>query len=1208
MQLATRFGILALMSLQSGVAGVLGTAIAPLTTPMWTEAPQITKAVIASVEANLSRFVPHMLSEAKMVELAAVIQGLGHAQVHSVPTVAASDEFWDGAELDSAVSQLDDKIAELEATITAASNGAQARVSRDLKRAWESVYNALGYSATASSPVYRRRATASSPQFAHGANVPLEPGEAVRSTGISSAQPASSFSSSQADTFLIGEAEMANIATSTRCDSCEKNVTDILWVCAMCPSHHRLCNSCMNAEPSPFGGSDASSHRMIAWPIRKQTIGDGQYVVCDHCTGAVVGIRWKCAECSSFDICNDCFNQALHKHEHELKPHYYSDTAMHPRGTDGYGYTCNKCSGRISAPVLCCLQCPDYHVCTSCAGKGKLCSGHDFAAIGMPATSAAVVATTTPTTSDGQTRDGGGKKPSSSASAPHDRSYHPHQQRTGAQTQGLFSAVCNECCESIGGIRHRCTFCKDYDLCDNCYRRVTNVHPGHGFVHFGPPFKPPAHRLPLRHAMTMPHSPGQRGHHHYHGRGQDRLSRHGGMSVCRLVNPPVDSSLPLPPPPPPTSLPSARTSSPAPNIPMNWMHFTGKPCTKPLQCTLPPQPLVCPRPMGCTLPPLAPMRGCTLPSLVPQSSIATQTPTPRAEEKQQQTDAAPSAERSTSTEDVANVVHRNVVCDACNFPIVGVRYKCGNCTDFDLCESCEASVQHNKDHLFIKMRKFHATPTARPMLNAVYPPAGSWSEANQPSRPTLRSTGEAVAAVATEAVAGALAPVVAMASAVPAVAAAVAVTAPAPVAPPVPRSNSVAQSGKYVAIFVEDVTIPDGTVMAPGETFVKIWSVANMGDNEWPRNTMLVHVEGEPTIPGNKKAVPVVISKRYEQVGIAVDLVAPTVPGSYVSQWRLMTSDGQYFGTGLWCTIVVEEPVPDIAASPSASTDAGVARSVDKGKATDVASVASDHNVSPASLSRAASTASSAIHVHRETKVEEDASFMVPTATMATSPSVGGGSSSSNAFTATPNDSASVDSLSNTFVKISSDLMNEIRRLDQSIRVLQLRQDMADAASRAGSRQNQSVGGASNSMGSSVHGHNPFDITATPAGTSDVPIQAYPPSAEAASESVAAGPQQYANIDLLSSPPLNASAVSSPPQQPHSAAPSDSDSMREFYSSAARLEQLLISSRMASGSSSRNSSTLTKEDDSEDGTDEANDEFDMVNDFAHLDATSPKNV
>ncbi|KAJ2012769.1 ATPase-activating ribosome biosynthesis protein, partial [Coemansia sp. S610] len=142
--------------------------------------------------------------------------------------------------------------------------------------------------------------------------------------------------------------------------------------------------------------------------------------------------------------------------------------------------------------------------------------------------------------------------------------------------------------------------------------------------------------------------------------------------------------------------------------------------------------------------------------------------------------------------------------------------------------------------------------------------------------------------------------------------------------------------------------------------------------------------------------------------------------------------------------------------------------------------------------------------------------------------------------------------------------------------------------------------------GGSVQGYNPFDITATPAGTSDAPIQAYPPSvAESQDNAASAGPHQYANIDLLSSPPLNASAAEQP-QQPLADAHSETASMREFYSSAARLEQLLMSSRLASGSSSRNSSALTKEDDSEDGSDETN-EFDMIDDFAHLDATSPKN-
>ncbi|KAJ2642816.1 hypothetical protein GGF44_001471 [Coemansia sp. RSA 1694] len=96
---STILAVSALMSLQTSIIGVLGTAIVPIATPLWSEAPQITKAVLANVEANLSRFVPHMLSQAKMAELAAVMQGLRPAQARSAPTAAVADQFWNGAEV-----------------------------------------------------------------------------------------------------------------------------------------------------------------------------------------------------------------------------------------------------------------------------------------------------------------------------------------------------------------------------------------------------------------------------------------------------------------------------------------------------------------------------------------------------------------------------------------------------------------------------------------------------------------------------------------------------------------------------------------------------------------------------------------------------------------------------------------------------------------------------------------------------------------------------------------------------------------------------------------------------------------------------------------------------------------------------------------------------------------------------------------------------
>jgi len=49
-------------------------------------------------------------------------------------------------------------------------------------------------------------------------------------------------------------------------------------------------------------------------------------------------------------------------------------------------------------------------------------------------------------------------------------------------------------------------------------------------------------------------------------------------------------------------------------------------------------------------------------------------------------------------------VHRVVACDGCDmFPIVGIRYKCAECPDFDFCEECEETKEH--PHVFLKIKE-----------------------------------------------------------------------------------------------------------------------------------------------------------------------------------------------------------------------------------------------------------------------------------------------------------------------------------------------------------------------------------------------------------------------------------------------------------------------------------------------------------------------
>jgi hypothetical protein len=55
------------------------------------------------------------------------------------------------------------------------------------------------------------------------------------------------------------------------------------------------------------------------------------------------------------------------------------------------------------------------------------------------------------------------------------------------------------------------------------------------------------------------------------------------------------------------------------------------------------------------------------------------------------------------------VIHKYVNCDGCNSKgIVGIRYKCSVCADFDFCESCEATIAH--PHPFLKIKTLKQTP------------------------------------------------------------------------------------------------------------------------------------------------------------------------------------------------------------------------------------------------------------------------------------------------------------------------------------------------------------------------------------------------------------------------------------------------------------------------------------------------------------------
>lgn len=67
-------------------------------------------------------------------------------------------------------------------------------------------------------------------------------------------------------------------------------------------------------------------------------------------------------------------------------------------------------------------------------------------------------------------------------------------------------------------------------------------------------------------------------------------------------------------------------------------------------------------------------------------------------------DAKPEPETCSPEVDASNfIIHDGVECDSCKLlPIVGFRYKCVQCPNFDLCQGCEALHRH-PDHLMVRL-------------------------------------------------------------------------------------------------------------------------------------------------------------------------------------------------------------------------------------------------------------------------------------------------------------------------------------------------------------------------------------------------------------------------------------------------------------------------------------------------------------------------
>jgi hypothetical protein len=107
------------------------------------------------------------------------------------------------------------------------------------------------------------------------------------------------------------------------------------------------------------------------------------------------------------------------------------------------------------------------------------------------------------------------------------------------------------------------------------------------------------------------------------------------------------------------------------------------------------------------------------------------------------------------------------------------------------------------------------------------------------------------------------------------------------------------------AVFIEDLTIPDGTILAPEEEFVKTWRFRNTGICRWTTAYAIGFAYGNP-MGGRDTKLPESVGPGGE-VEVSIHMTAPFANGWYGGWWRLRNEVGSYFGDFVYVSILVSD-------------------------------------------------------------------------------------------------------------------------------------------------------------------------------------------------------------------------------------------------------------------------------------------------------------
>lgn len=144
---------------------------------------------------------------------------------------------------------------------------------------------------------------------------------------------------------------------------------------------------------------------------------------------------------------------------------------------------------------------------------------------------------------------------------------------------------------------------------------------------------------------------------------------------------------------------------------------------------------------------------------------------------------------------------------------------------------------------------------------------------------------------------------------------------PTPIPSPIPASATpICDLGKFIA----DVTIPDGTIMTPGQTFTKTWRIQNIGACNWTGYSLVFDNGDSMGASSSTYPIPTTLTNAF--VEIPINLTAPSGPGRHRGYWRIRNSSGAlipivegYQGQSFYVDINVQLPVTATNTLPPAA-------------------------------------------------------------------------------------------------------------------------------------------------------------------------------------------------------------------------------------------------------------------------------------------------